>query len=105
MAPPVTPWGKAVDAVMADGDWHSLDELVDAAGHLIPPGVAIRRGEAEQARFRTTGTGPSINSDDRRDARGRRQTIRGIGRARLASGKWERRIEADRRAAYRLVVT
>lgn len=90
MAQPPTPWTAAMDDLMADGHWRTLDELVDAVGPLIPPGVAHRRGELAQARARTTGTGPVQTSDDQRDRRGRREILRSAVNDRVRRHVWTR---------------
>lgn len=45
MAITTTPWGKAIDDVLEDGEWHTRDELIAAGAAAVPPGVAYREGE------------------------------------------------------------
>ena len=47
-----TPWAKALDRLLADGDWHARSELIDALAPLVPPGRAYRRGERPRAKRR-----------------------------------------------------
>lgn len=89
-----SPWGKALDALMADGCWRTLDALVAEAGHLVPPGRAWRQGEARQERHRTTGTGRPRTSDDARVRVGRRSTIAATAHSRVQRGRWETRVTA-----------
>lgn len=51
MSPPRAPWTDRLLEVLADGRWHTYDELVDAAGPLVPPGRAIRHTEDNRARL------------------------------------------------------
>lgn len=44
----MTPWGAAARDLLADGDWHTLDEIVAHVGHLIAPGVAHRATERKR---------------------------------------------------------
>lgn len=41
----MTGTADAIRAVLADGDWHTLDELLTAAAHTVEPGRAYRAGE------------------------------------------------------------
>lgn len=45
-----TPWTVRLVEVLADGEEHTLDELVIAAGPLVPPGYATRVAERERLR-------------------------------------------------------
>lgn len=91
MAPPLTPWGRLLnEKLAADPDrWWNLDQLVDTAAHLIPPGQAWRIGEAEQARYRTTGTGRPRSSDEARIRRGRRTILRKLANGRVRRHAWK----------------
>ena len=44
-----TPWRRALGQLLADGEWHDLDDCCAAAGPLIPPGRALRVNEANRA--------------------------------------------------------
>jgi hypothetical protein len=50
MTPPRSPARQAIDAVLADGQWHTRDELLQAAAAKVPPGQAWRTGEADRRR-------------------------------------------------------
>jgi hypothetical protein len=49
MSTPLAPWTARVLEILADGDWHTYDELVAAAGPLVPPGRSIRTAERVRA--------------------------------------------------------
>jgi hypothetical protein len=61
VTPPRSPARQAIDAVLADGQWHTRDELLQAAAAKVPPGQAWRTGEAERRR---TNPGDRIRGDD-----------------------------------------
>lgn len=42
----VSPWRLRADDLLADGYWHSFDEVRREVGKSVPPGVALRRTEA-----------------------------------------------------------
>lgn len=57
MPTPRAPWTVRFLEVLADGRWHTLDELVAAAAPAVPPGRAHRSAEQHRARMkRTRGT-------------------------------------------------
>jgi len=93
----------AIRAVLADGDWHTLDELVTAAAHTIEPGRAYREGERKRRKPRSGVTRPErrVNGNDATavDA-GRRSLIASAARTLVKRGHAER---LDGR--YRLVST
>lgn len=102
MPTPRAPWTAKVLELLADGRWHTVDELVDAASPLVPPGRAAR--EAERCRVaqqldRTGTTTPRIFDRGDPHASGARRLV--------VSSLWglSRRavIEHDQpRALYRL---
>lgn len=49
MPTPRAPWTVKLLEVLADGRWHTVDELVDTAGPLVPPGRAARVAESRRA--------------------------------------------------------
>lgn len=53
MSTPLAPWTRRVREILSDGEWHTYDELVAAAGPLVPPGRARR--DAEKHRLRRSG--------------------------------------------------
>lgn len=55
MAPPTTPLGRALRAALADGEWHTLDQLVAAGLPAIPPSVAAHKSETNRLRKGTKG--------------------------------------------------
>lgn len=92
--------GRKLDEVLADGNWHALDELVDAAGPMVADGRALREAEAERARANGH-TGPRTRGDrDRVVAAGRRRLIRQTLRNMATHGTVERRT-IDGRLQYR----
>lgn len=97
-----TPWSIALAELLTDGEWHTLDELIDHAGDLVPPGVALRRGETDRAR-QYTGVGPTRFTDDSRIERGRHITIERATRWPVQSGKWQVRTGPDGRRQWKAV--
>lgn len=77
MTPPRSPARQAIDAVLADGNWHTRDELLRAAAAKVPPGQAWRTGE----RQRIKGSNPG-----RRRTRGDDHTTVAAGAHRAAAG-------------------
>lgn len=56
MTPPRAPWTEAWHDLLADGEWHTADEIVGVAGRFVPDGKAARRLEnMRQARMRYDG--------------------------------------------------
>lgn len=59
------PVRRAIDAVLADGQPHTLDELVTAGAAKVPPGRAHREGERQRTSRRGHAVGPrSVGSDE-----------------------------------------
>lgn len=50
MATPTTPWYDRIVEVLADGEWHRREELIQAAIPLVPPGQAHRAAEKDRVR-------------------------------------------------------
>lgn len=48
MAGRPVPWGEEVDAQLADGEWHVLEDVIAAAVATVPPGIAWRVGERQR---------------------------------------------------------
>jgi diadenosine tetraphosphatase ApaH/serine/threonine PP2A family protein phosphatase len=61
MTPPRSPARQAIDQVLADGNWHTRDELLEAAAAKVPPGQAWRTGETDRRR---TNPGQRTRGDD-----------------------------------------
>lgn len=84
-----SPHGRAVDEVLADGEWHTLDELVARCGPMVPPGVALRRAEGgRKAALRYKGLVPGERQYGTRDDAmvvGRRSVIVNVLRLRVGS--------------------
>jgi hypothetical protein len=51
-----TPWRHAIDALLADGEWHDREELLAAGAAAVPPGVAFRNGERQRLARRSVGS-------------------------------------------------
>lgn len=79
---------------MADGNWHTLDELVDAAGAAIPDDMAKRRAIAKNNTGRT-GVDP--------DNAGRRAIMTRTAGGRVRRGTWETRMAAGKPREWRIV--
>lgn len=48
--PARTPHGRRLDAILADGNWHHLDQVLADVAAAVPPGVAHRHTLAIRAR-------------------------------------------------------
>ena len=91
-----TAWGRAVDAQLADGDWHAVEDVISGAMLVVPPGVAFRAGESNRKRLapgtRTKGgTETSV-------AAGARSVARKTLTERVRRGTVERQGDQVRRA-------
>jgi hypothetical protein len=49
------PWTDRILELLADGEWHTYDELAAAAGPLVPPGHARRTAERNRRSNARTG--------------------------------------------------
>ena len=98
MSAPLAPWSKAISAVLADGRWHTRDELFAAALPTIPPGRAARRGELDREINRASrGAEPAPRRKGDAHYTGARTIVRGVLRSAVIRGRVER--DGDR---YRL---
>lgn len=75
MTAPKTPWRVRLEALLADGEWHDLDECCAVAGPLVPPGRASRVSEADRRRW-NPGPRQRPRSEDAAVVAGRRKIIR-----------------------------
>lgn len=105
-----TPWTTRVLEVLADGEWHTLEELVEAAGPLIPPGRATRQAHYSRdwQRARRRADGRPEASAAAREARtdgaemtGRRQLIVASVNSLVRYGRVERGATGRYRAGAR----
>jgi hypothetical protein len=80
-----SPWGAVLDELLADGDWHSGDELIAAMVAAIPPGVAYRAGEKSRTNARRWGTPGARKFGDQ-------ETAVAAGARRLASSLLAKRV-------------
>lgn len=76
MPNPKSAWRARLEEILADGEWHRLDDLVRAAGPLVPEGKAVRRGERERVRTRLVPGERERCDRDTAVATGRRDIIR-----------------------------
>jgi hypothetical protein len=60
VAPKLNPETAAARLILADGEWHSLDELLAKVGHLITPGRAMRRRERDRVLLLRRTPGPPM---------------------------------------------
>ena len=42
----VTEWGRRLDEILADGEWHDREDVIRLVAEAVPPGRAFRKGEA-----------------------------------------------------------
>lgn len=96
----ITPWGQAIDRVLADGEWHQRNELLDAATPTVPPGIAYRTGERQRSEEKIWGTpGPRKFGDESTAvAAGARRRARDVLNARLRTGTVQRDGDRYRKA-------
>ena len=88
-----TPWGRALDAALADGKWHHRDEILAAASITVPPGVAFRRGDQRRRQRRTTGDPDERHHGDTTTSM--RAGARDVARGLLHSRVQRRVVERD----------
>lgn len=50
MPTPLAPWTLRMDEVLADGEWHELEQVLAAGVKMVPPGMAYRKGEWSRTR-------------------------------------------------------
>lgn len=60
-----TPWGLRLREILADGQWHSREELVVAAGPFVPPGRAIRIRESAATHSNSSNVGDQRDPERR----------------------------------------
>lgn len=55
--PALTPWSVRLREVLADGRWHSRNELVTLAGPFVPPerAIRVREGAASHSNSKQRG--------------------------------------------------
>jgi hypothetical protein len=63
MATRRSPWMTKVYELLADGNWHDLEQLLEAAMPLVPPGVARRQAVHARDKWRENHghTGPRVH--------------------------------------------
>lgn len=75
MATPTSPWRAKVLEVLADGEWHHVEELVTAGVATVPPGKGYRTGERNR-RCKTPGARTRVRGDaDTAISAGARQLV------------------------------
>jgi|SRR5581483_11651518 len=100
MAVTTTAWGARLDELLADGEWHELEEVLAAIMPLVPPGVAYRVGERRRLMKRSTAPAQRHHGDDAASvAAGRRTIAKDAVRARTRHGDVERDGDRIRRPA------
>lgn len=90
MGTPASPWATKVLERLADGEWHTLDELADHAVAAVPPGVAFRAGERNRRRI-ITNTVRSRGDDRTSITTGARVKVREAINVRVHQGTLQRR--------------
>lgn len=99
MNKPLTEWRKRINEILADGEWHDREEVVQDAMRLVPPGVAFRRGEYYRVKALRKQYGKEAAQErarqkgDDRDAilAGKRALVAEALQGSLASGAIEKR--------------
>lgn len=94
-----TAWGARLDELLADDEWHEVNELLAVLMPLVPPGVAYREGERRRlgSHGRSKGTSPASRHQGNRAtavAAGQRSLVVQVIRSRVRHGRAER--DADR---------
>lgn len=73
-----SPWTIRARELLADGNWHELEPLLNELAKLVPPGRALRRNE--NARLKARNQGPAMRtyprSKDYLIASGARRIVR-----------------------------
>lgn len=75
MSAPKTAWRLRLEELLADGEWHDLDECCAVAGPMIPPGRAARVTEAERRRWSDGPRQRPLSADAAAES-GRRRVVR-----------------------------
>lgn len=89
MGTPPSPWRSRVHEILADGEWHVLDEVVRDAMRFVPPGKAYRAAEANRLRQYS---GPRVRGDETDAIRsGQRQLVTGTLYQGTRTGRLERK--------------
>lgn len=83
MTPPRSPARNAIEAVLADGDRHSRDQLLEAAARAVPPGRAWRAAERERRSKQRARRGSGLGETARQ--RGDQDQVIAAGARRIAS--------------------
>lgn len=100
MTPPRSATRLRLEELLADGEWHDREPIVQALMLVVPPGQAVRRAHHTRARWRTdhgcqpyTGaTGGTPPRDDQ--AVGARSLAMGLITTLVTVGRLERRTVA-----------
>jgi hypothetical protein len=63
---PMSPARAVALELLADGEWHDREQLLDQMARAVPPGKAFRVGERRRTatRRRPNGPGPRVRGDD-----------------------------------------
>ncbi len=89
-------WGRAVEALLADGEWHPVEDVLAAGIRVVPPGVAYRAGESDRTR---KGAGARTKGGAETSvASGARGLVRRVLAEQVRRGTVERRGDMVRRA-------
>lgn len=59
----MSPWGRVVDARLADGAWHEVDDVITVAAVAVPPGTAYRAGERLRRNNRADSPASRVKGD------------------------------------------
>lgn len=97
MGTPLSPWSARMDDVLADGEWHELEEVLAAGVKIVPPGMAYRKGEWNRLRLKGPDT-RHVGTRERSVATGARIIARKSIESRLQRGTVERWGSRIRRA-------
>lgn len=86
------PWTNALLSILADGEWHDWEEVVQKSMPLVPPGRAIKKGEASRLTTAKVRGKTPLAVRDHGDARltGARLIVLGSLRAQIENGRVER---------------
>lgn len=100
--PVSTDWGRRLDAVLADGEWHRFEDVVLDVMEAVPPGVAYRAGERQRTKSRSGRRGETVRQlgdRPRAVAAGKRHVARHALTGRISKGTVERDGDRVRRKA------
>lgn len=99
MATPFTAWGLRIDELLADGEWHELEDVYSFAATVVPPGRAYRQGEFDRSRRAGAPATRQVGTRETAVTAGARRIVKKTVESRIRRGtvvRWGSRIRRAR---------